>query len=233
MMKTQPANEKQICLVDNFEDLVSAPFHGEMNAVCWTRKLVGDFEEIVNKVSLGTNMATLEVQDLLDLDLSNDGSLAREILMQDLQLLKAHGASPVLNVIEYYEKDDALPFFPTDVYSFHVDSSPIATDTFLCTYYGEASEILPNSQAQQKILIPETREQLYQLYGGADEGFEEFLKENFFDLHYQASSTASPINLGLGHLWKLAIDHPEQQSLPCVHRAPIEKPGQKRLLLIC
>jgi hypothetical protein len=232
-MKDFTAIEKQIHLVKNFEDLVSAPFHGEMNAVRWTRKLIGDFEEIVNKVSLSTNMATLEVQDLLDLDLSNDGSLAREILMQDLQLLKAHGASPVLNVIEYYEKDDAFPFFPTDVYSFHVDSSPIPTDTFLCTYYGEASEILPNPQAQQKILIPEIREQLYQLYGGANEGFEEFLKENFFDLHYQASLTASPINLGLGHLWKLAIEHPEQQSLPCVHRAPIEKPGQKRLLLIC
>ena len=178
-------------------------------------------------------MLILEEKDLLDLKLSKKGSLAREILIQDLKLLKAHGASPVLNVIEHYEQDDAFPFFPTDVYSFHVDSSPIPTDTFLCTYYGEASEILPNVQAQQKILIPEIRNQLNKLYGGADEGFEEFLKDNFFDLHYQADATASPISLGIGHLWKLAIDHPEQQSLPCVHRAPIEKPGQKRLLMIC
>ena len=37
----------------------------------------------------------------------------------------------------------------------------------------------------------------------------------------------------LGHLWKLAIYHPESQVLPCVHRAPKEKIGQNRLLLIC
>jgi hypothetical protein len=29
------------------------------------------------------------------------------------------------------------------------------------------------------------------------------------------------------------VDHPEQQVLPCVHRAPLENNGEYRLLLIC
>jgi len=45
------------------------------------------------------------------------------------------------------------------VYSYHVDRSPIATDTFLCTYHGAASDLIANEQALQKILIPEIREQ--------------------------------------------------------------------------
>lgn len=232
-MLASPLSEKQIQLVSNFQELVVAPFHGLSNAACWQRELKGDFEEIVNKVAIPDNMVSLEEEDLRSLDLSEAGNAAREILLNDFNLLKTHGAQPVLNVIEYYERDDAFPFFPTDVYSFHVDRSPIPSETFLCTYYGAASEILPNAQAQQKILIPEIRKQLRELYIGPEDGFEDFLSEFFFDLHYQAKANASPINLGLGHLWKLAIDHPGQQSLPCIHRAPLEKPGQKRLLMIC
>jgi hypothetical protein len=232
MLALSPS-EKQIQLVSNFQELVAIPFHGTRNAACWERELAGDFEEIVNKVAIDANMVSLEEEDLLSLNLTEAGNTAREILLRDLNLLKAHGAQPVLNVIECYERDDAFPLFPTDVYSFHVDRSPIPSETFLCTYYGAASEILPNAQAQQKILIPEIREQLRKIHDGADEGFESFLIENFFDLHYQAKPNASPINLDLGHLWKLAIDHPDQQSLPCIHRAPVEKLGQRRLLMIC
>jgi hypothetical protein len=119
------------------------------------------------------------------------------------------------------------------VYSFHVDRSPIPTDTFLCTYYGDSSEIIPNAEAEQKVLIPEIRAELKKLYDGPDEGFENFLTEHFFDLHYRAKPTAKPFSLGLGHLWRLAIDHPELQVPPCVHRAPVEKSGQTRLMLIC
>ena len=150
----------QIHCVTNFQDLVSTSFHGEVNALCWTRKLIGDFSEIVNKVKLNGNVTALEQEELRELKLSETGQLAREILLNDWKLLTAHGASPVLNVIKYYERDDTYPFFPTDVYSFHVDRSPIPTDTFLCTYYGEPSEILPNSQGKQKVLIPEIRAEL-------------------------------------------------------------------------
>ena len=228
-----PQAENQIYYVSNFQDLTSTPFNGVINAICWTRELIGDFSEIVKKVGLNGNITVIEQEELCALQLSEQGQLAREILLNDLKALKAHGASPILNVINYYDQDDTYPFFPTDVYSFHVDRSPIPTDTFLCTYYGESSEILPNSQGKKKVLIPEIRDELKKLYHGSDEGFESFLSEHFFDLHYQAEPNARLISLGLGHLWRLAVDHPESQVPPCLHRAPKEKSGENRLLLIC
>lgn len=232
-MIDQFRGENQIHCVTNFQDLVATPFQGAINAICWKRELTGDFQEIVQKVKLEENIARIEPEELRELQLSPQGHLAREILLSDLELLRAHGASPILNVIKYYERDDSAPFFPTDVYSFHVDRSPIPTDTFLCTYYGEPTEILSNAQSEKKVLIPEIRDALRKQYGGAEEGFESFLSEHFFDLHYRANADARPISLGLGHLWKLAVDHPGSKVFPCLHRAPKEREGEKRLLLIC
>ncbi|HNP21784.1 MAG TPA: hypothetical protein PKM63_22280 [Panacibacter sp.] len=234
MTNLSPA-QHQIQYVGNFHDLVSTPFQGAINAICWHRQQAGDFGEIVNKLPLGdnNNMAVIEEEELVELSLSAQGQLAREVLLQDMELLKAHGASPVLNIIRCYERDDAFAFFPTDVYSFHVDRSPIPTDTFLCTYYGEPSDILPNEHALQKVLVPEIREELKKRYTGTPEGFESFLSEHFFDLHYMAKPGAQTISLGTGHLWRLAIDHPGLEVPPCVHRAPKEKTGEPRLLLIC
>jgi hypothetical protein len=223
--------QNQIHHVTNFQDLITTPFHKEINAICWTRKLTGDFSEIVKKVELNGNISAIEQEELREFHLTEQGQLAREILLNDLMLLEAHGASPVLNVINYYDRDDS--FFSTDVYSFHIDRSPVPTDTFLCTYYGEPSELLPNSQGEKKVLIPEIRDALKKEYGGTDEGFESFLSEHFFDLHYQAKPGASPVSLGVGHLWRLAVDHPGSKVLPCIHRAPQEKLGENRLLLIC
>ncbi|MBP6569476.1 MAG: hypothetical protein KA270_20040 [Saprospiraceae bacterium] len=223
----------QIQYVHNFQDLVTTPFHGSTNAICWTRELIGDFGEIVNQIKVQDNMVELHPDELHELVLSEQGRLARDILLHDMKLLEAHGASPSLNIINYYERDDSYPFFPTDVYSFHVDRAPIAADTILCTYYGECSEILPNAHGTQKILIPEIRDELKKIYDGAEDDFESFLSENFFDLHYQAKPDVQPIKLGVGHLCRLAIDHPESKVLPCLHRAPMEKNDQKRLLLIC
>lgn len=232
-MKDSSLADTQIQYVTNFEDLVSIPFSGEINAICWTRTLPGDYSEIVNKVELSENIMTIQQEDLRELRLSEKGQLARDILINDLELLKAHGASPILNVISNYDRDETYTVFPTDVYSFHVDRSPLPTDTFLCTYYGDPSEILPNSQGKQKILIPEIRDELKKLFHGPAEGFESFLSEHFFDLHYQAIPDARPISLGLGNMWRLAVDHPKSQVPPCIHRAPMEKSGQKRLLMIC
>lgn len=223
----------QISVVSAFSELVNSNFHGEMNAICWYRNLAGDFREIVAKLQLKENITEVSVDDLLALQLSEAGHQARAIILSDIQLLTDFGASPCLNLLKCYERDDELDFISTDVYSYHVDRSPIETDTFLCTYHGSASEILPNDQVQQKILIPAIREKLKELHDGPEAEFETFLEEYFFDLHYQAKAEATPVNLGKGHLWRLAVDHLTQQVLPCVHRAPIEQAGEYRLLLIC
>ena len=187
----------------------------------------------MKKLAPKENMCELEVENLLALELSEEGKLARDILIQDMKLLEAHGASPILNIIKCYEREDGDAFFPTDVYSFHVDRSPIPADTFLCTYYGATSDILANADAEQKVLVPEIREALKKIFDGSAEDFESFLVEHFFDLHYRAKTNAVPINLGVGQLWRLAVDHPESTVLPCIHRAPKEKDGELRLLLIC
>ncbi|OXA78426.1 Protein of unknown function [Flavobacterium aquidurense] len=223
----------QIGIVATFSELVHTDFKGEINALCWYRNLDGDFKEIVSQLSLKENITEVYPEDLVALTLSEKGNTAREIILNDLQLLTDFGASPALNLLKCYERDDEFDFISTDVYSFHVDRSPIATDTFLCTYHGAASDIISNSQADQKIVIPEIRAKLKELHDGTEEEFENFLKENYFDLHYQVHADAQPVNLGLGHLWRLAVDHPKQQVLPCIHRAPSENEGEYRLLLIC
>jgi len=225
--------ENNVQVVNNFQDLINTSFFKEMNAICWERKLEGDFLEIVNKINSKENMLVIEQSDLLALQLTEAGQVARDIILQDMNLLQAHGASPILNLIKYYERDEDNCFFPTDVYSFHVDRSPIPSDTFLCTYIGDASEILPNAQAEQKILVPEIRNALKKQFEGKEEDFENYLSEHFYDLHYQAKANTKIISLGKGHLWRLATDYPDSPAWPCIHRAPIEKNGQARLLLIC
>ena len=227
------SDSSQIGMVSSFSELVNKNFKGEMNALCWYRNLEGDFKEIVSKLQIKENITEVYPKDLLALQLSEKGIIAREIILNDLRLLADFGASPSLNLLKCYDRDDEFDFISTDVYSYHVDRSPIATDTFLCTYHGAASDIISNEQAEQKILIPEIQKKLKELHNGPLEEFENFLKENYFDLHYQVQPNIVPINLGLGHLWRLAVDHPKQQVLPCIHRAPIENEGEYRLLLIC
>ncbi|MFT4021432.1 MAG: DUF1826 domain-containing protein [Acinetobacter sp.] len=226
-------DNKQVSVVSTFSELVSSSFQGHKNAICWHRNLLGNFKEIVDKLVLKENITEVSVEDLLALPLTKQASLAREIILSDIQQLTDAGASPCLNLLKNYERDNELDFISTDVYSYHVDRSPIETDTFLCTYHGPASDILPHEQVTQKILIPDIREKLRELHDGSDVEFETFLQDYFFDLHYQPKPDAKPINLGLGHLWRLAVDHPTQKVRPCVHRAPIEKDGEYRLLLIC
>lgn len=223
----------QIKTVGTFSELASSSFQGSTNAICWERNPAGDFKEIVSKLQLGADITEVSMEDLLLLELSAEGQLARETIINDLKLLTDFGASPSLNLLKKYERDEEFDFISTDVYSFHVDRSPIATSTFLCTYYGAASDLLANEQAEQKIRVPEIRAKLKELHEGEEQDFEDFLKEGYFDLHYQPKPGARPVNLGVGNLWRLSVDHPGQQVLPCIHRAPVENPGEYRLLLIC
>lgn len=232
-MDNEFSGNSQIGVVSSFSELVNTHFQGNTNALCWYRNLAGDFKEIVSQLQLKENITEIFPEDLLALDLSEKGHIAREIILNDLQLLTDFGALPSLNLLKSYDRDEEFDFISTDVYSFHVDRSPVGTDTFLCTYYGAASDIVSNDQVEQKILIPEIREKLKELHDGPEAEFEDFLKDCFFDLHYQPQPNAEPVNLKLGHLWRLAVDHPAQQVLPCVHRAPVENDGEYRLLLIC
>ncbi|MCM4172717.1 hypothetical protein DHD32_14590 [Arenibacter sp. TNZ] len=95
----------QIQYITNFQDFVSASFHGKTNVICWNRKLVGDFSEIVKHLEFNENITELHPNDLLELQLSEQGQLAREILLRDLKTLKALGASPTLNLFKFYDRD--------------------------------------------------------------------------------------------------------------------------------
>lgn len=223
----------QTGICSTFSELTETAFQNPVNALYWKRNPTGDFAEIVAKLQLKDEITDVSMDDLLSLNLSKKGAEARNFITNDFKLLSDLGASPSLNLIKNYRRDDEFDFISTDVYSFHVDRSPVLTDTFLCTYFGASSDIIPNHQATQKILIPEIREKLRQLHNESEEDFEIFLEENFFDLHYEPHPEAEIINLGLGHLWRLAVDHPEQNVLPCIHRAPVENSGELRLLMIC
>lgn len=222
----------QVGLVNTFSELVHTPFQGTVNAICWHRNLEGDFKEIVSQLILKEDITEVSAEDLNALHLTPDGEIARKIILNDLKSLSELGALPSLNLLKCYERDHEFSFISTDVYSFHVDRSPVGSDTFLCTYYGASSDIIANDQVTQKIMIPEIREKLKQLHDGPDEDFDSFLKDHFFDLHYQPQPGATVTNLGTGHLWRLAVDYPGQKVLPCVHRAPAEN-DEYRLLLIC
>ena len=228
------SKSKQFQLLSTFNELVNNSFYDKTNAFCWYREPNGNFKEIVDKLKLKENITEISTDDLLALDLTEEGNIARTVIINDMKLLADFGALPSLNLLKNYERDNEFDFISTDVYSYHVDRSPVATDTYLCTYYGAASDIIANEDVKQKILIPEIRAKLYELFDeDYDDNFEDFLTENFFDLHYQADANAKPINLGNGCIWRLAVDHPFQPVEPCVHRAPIENDNEYRLLLIC
>ncbi len=129
-MTNHSSQENQIQYVTNFQELVGTPFQGDINAICWARQLRGDFNEIIRKVATNGNITVVEEEELLRMQLSEQGALARETLLQDFQLLTAYGASPTLNVITHYDRDETVPFFPTDVYSFHVDRAPFPPPPF-------------------------------------------------------------------------------------------------------
>jgi hypothetical protein len=223
-----------IKVVHSFEELVSTPFGGGVNALCWPRTLAGNFEEIVGRLGPIEEITSLDEEALRALDLSPAGCMARDVLIEDLRRLRDHELAPELNCIPAYPRDDESDPVPTDVYSFHADSANTLADTFLCSYTVASSEGLRPEDAVRCADVPETRAKLLKLYGGADdEGFRTFLNENFFDLHYVAAPQAEPFSFGLGNMWRITTDCPGSPVPPCVHRAPDTQPGQPpRLLLI-
>lgn len=210
------------------------PMRNGINALCWPRTLAGDFGEIVQKLGVGKGITSIDEERLLALELSDEGRVAREILLQDQELLRARELQPSLDCINGYVNELESELLRTDVQSWHVDSATVEADTYLCTYFGAASEGLCNEEAMRRVDLPDLRAELLQLYGGEDdEGFREFLNENYLDLHYKPLPHALPFSFGLGHLWRIATEYPGSPVPPCIHRAPATQPGQPpRLLLI-
>ena len=231
---TLPTGYDRIKIVHSFHELVTTPLDGGINALCWQRTLPGNFSEIVEHLVVSDEINALDADRLNALPVSEAGRVAIATLLADQQLLRAHGLLPNLDCIVAYPRDEDPEVMRTDVYSFHADSATVQADTYLCTYFGPASEGLRNDEAQRRVDIPETRAELLKLYGGADdEDFRVFLNENCFDLHYAPAPQASPFSFGFGNLWRIAVDYPGSPVPPCIHRAPETQPGQPpRLLLI-
>ncbi len=221
-------------LVGSFEELVSARFAGEINALCWPRTLPGDFRELVGKLHAEAGITTIDDDDLRALDLSADGAAARAMLLEDQALLRGRALDPTLDCIVGYPRDATAGPVVTDVYSFHADRAPVEADTWLCTYTGACSEGLANEQAIRRIDDAATRASLLASYGGRDgAGFTDWLASNSYDLHYAPRAGAEPYAFGQGNLWRIAIDWPGCPVPPCIHRAPQTPPGAPaRLLLI-
>lgn len=230
-----PPDYARIKRVHGFQELVSTPFAAGVNALCWERVLPGDFGEVVRLLGVSAEVTPIDEARLQALPASAAGRAAIQVLLEDQRLLQEHGAAPVLNCFLSYPRDEDPQVVPTDVYSFHADSAPVAADTFLCTYHGAPSEGLRNEEAQRRVDHPATRAALLKLYGGADDaGFREFLAEHCYDLHYAPAPLARPFSFGVGNLWRIATDWPGSPVPPCLHRAPENLPGQPpRLLLIC
>lgn len=219
--------------VQSFDELASTPFANGINALCWERTLPGDFRDVVARLGPGEGLVALDEARLRSLLLSAAGRTAVDVLLSDLQLLRARELEPVLNCIHAYPLDNEGGPVATDVFSFHADSAPVPADTWLCTYHGAPSEGLANEAAMRRIDVPETRAELLRLYGGQDdEGFREFLADHCYDLHYAPAPHAQPFSFGLFNLWRIAVEYPGNPVPPCVHRAPPTVPGQPRLLLI-
>ncbi len=220
--------------VHSFHELITTPFGGRINALCWPRTLPGDFGEVVTQLKGGEGIESLDEERLRSLPLSVAGRAAIEVMLEDRHLLQAHDLDPVLNCIHDCLRDENPGPVATDVFSFHVDSAPVEVDTWLCTYHGPSSEGLANEEALRRVDTPATRAELLRLFGGEDdETFREYLSENSYDLHYAPLPHARPFAFGAGNLWRIATQWPGSPVLPCIHRAPSTEPGEPpRLLLI-
>jgi hypothetical protein len=229
-----PSGYNRIKVVTSFNDLVTTPFEGGVNALCWQRTLPGNFSEVVEHLGAGEGMTTLNDSLLSSLALSAEGRAAVAVLLADQELLRAHGLAPILDCIHGYPRDEPTEAVPTDVYSFHADSAPVQADTYLCSYTEAASEGLRNEEARRRVDIPETRAELLKNFGGEDDAdFLEYLNDYCYDLHYAPVPQAQPFSFGLGNLWRIAIQYPGSPVPPCIHRAPETIPGRPpRLLLI-
>ena len=232
--------------VPSFTALVATPFTSanavDVNALCWRRRLVGDFREVAHALAPAEGVVNVDVDTLTALRLSPEGRLAAAAMVEDMARLEALGCDPTLNCITNYPHDARGFPIATDVMSFHVDRAPTEVDTWLCTYWGKSSEILLQQQSHRLIDSPAIRAALYAAWDGRHESgpheaaFVDYLREENFDLHHGMGGVvddATPVVCGVGNLWKLAVAWPGSPVAPAIHRAPRSGPGSEpRLLMI-
>ncbi|MEO5720865.1 MAG: hypothetical protein ABIR71_05265, partial [Chthoniobacterales bacterium] len=202
MPKPQPPDYFRVKTVHSFGELVAAPLAEGVNALCWPRTLAGDFGEVVKKLGSGEGIVTLEEERCSSLQVSSEGRVAIEVMLEDLRRLREAGRDPVLNCIHGYPREEEPGPVRTDVFSFHADSAPVEADTWLCTYYGRPSEGLRNEEARRRVEIPEVRAELRKFLGAEEDDaeFREALREHCYDLHYAALPEARPYSFGVGSL---------------------------------
>lgn len=233
---TAPTHYNRIKIVHSFDELVSTPFGPHVNSLCWQRVLVGDFDAVATQLRGEKDVMSLDEEMLINMrpKLRAMGQLAVDVMIADHHLLQAHGLQPSTECVPRYERDEHDAIIPTDVYSFHADRATIAADTYLCSYNEAASEGLRNDEAQRHIDIPATRAALRRGFEQQESGdFDDFLRENCYDLHYAALENATPFSFGIGNMWRIAIEYPDCPVPPCLHRAPQTIMGRPpRLLLI-
>ena len=92
-------------IVNTLDELINTPFDKSTNALCWKRTLSGNFYEIPIQFGGYNEIFSLEEGDLYSLDLSKDGQAARDLLVQDLGLLRKLGLEPSLDCIPFYPRD--------------------------------------------------------------------------------------------------------------------------------
>lgn len=218
-------------VVSSFDALL-APFTRDVNAWCFERSLEGDFARLAASLAprADDEGGVLEVDAELLQELHVVDARAVSVLLEDLRRLTKLGREPQLNVITRYPPDTRGLPVSVDVHSFHVDRAPIEADTFLCTYAGACSEGLENEAASRLVDDRRVLAALREVHGQAH-GFDEFLADESFDLHFAMKPGAVPFSFGTGHLWRVAVAWPGAPELPCIHRAPPHD-GRPRLLLI-
>ena len=219
--------------VPDLEGLVQHRFQGAVSAVGLKRSLAGDFGAVARALAPPTGHRDVSPRRLRHLALGPEGRRAAAQILDDLDGLEDQGCAPQLSCVTDYPRDlRGLPV-RTEVQGFHIDRAPVEVDTWLCTYAGGSTEILPPEDALRCIDDPTTRAALRQVWGLPEgEALESRIREGSFDLQYVPRPGASGVVLGAHHLWRLAVSWPGAAVAACIHRAPATVPGQPRLLLI-
>ena len=223
--------------VDSFAALLATPLRGGVNAVCWPRAHVGDFDGLARALvgASDEGVIDVDVDALADLDLDDAARAAAAVVAADLAALRDAGKDPVLNVIRQYPRDARGLAIVVDVCSFHVDRADVEVDTFLCTYAGACSEGLDNACARRRLDDATVRSALRRDSGAADDDeFAAWVIDGSFDLHFDVVDGAGVFSFGVCALWKIACAWPGAPVPPCIHRAPATTTTDPpRLLLLC